>query len=158
MCTNTGSAAIPGRGHAVAQACGDLKSFLQVFRLEIEGNAAKEMINDEYTYAHKPYVIFCSDPCMVIHIFISSSIFCELEAQSRQSTKLYLQSSELGLPHPLTPSHPPGSEGKHTRLREMGWVGPNSNDGAGTVRSLIAMSRIDPFFLYVSFQSAILYV
>ncbi len=32
-------------------------------------------------------------------------IWREDYAQSKQSAKLFLQSSELGLPHPLTPSH-----------------------------------------------------
>jgi hypothetical protein len=38
-------------------------------------------------------------------------------AQSRQSAKLFLKSSELGLPHP------------HTRLRERGVESPNSDEG-----------------------------
>ncbi len=47
--------------------------------------------------------------------------------KSRQSAKPFLQSSELGLPQPLTrrrvwPPPPFGSEGKgHTRWRERGW-------------------------------------
>ncbi len=47
-------------------------------------------------------------------------------AQSRLSAKLFLQSSELGLPHPLAAGecapHPPfGPGGGQTRLRERGW-------------------------------------
>ncbi len=54
--------------------------------------------------------------------------------QSRQSTKLSFQSSNLGSP---TPSHagecvtpPPfgSGGGGHTRLRERGWGSPNSNE------------------------------
>ncbi len=59
-------------------------------------------------------------------------------AQSRQSTKLSLQSSELGLPHPLARRRvcipPPLWFGvKHTRLLERVWVGPHSSEGTDTV-------------------------
>ncbi len=58
-------------------------------------------------------------------------------AQRRHSTKLSLQSSELGLPHPLTRRQvwtlPFGSGGKHTRLRERGWGVLSSNEGTDTV-------------------------
>ncbi len=59
-------------------------------------------------------------------------------AQSRQSAKLFLQSSELGLPQPLTRRRvcpPPAwfrGEG-YTRWRERGWESPNSNEGTYTV-------------------------
>ena len=42
-------------------------------------------------------------------------------AQSRQSAKLFLQSSELGLPHPLT------------RKQVRGWGSPSSDEGTYTV-------------------------
>jgi hypothetical protein len=49
--------------------------------------------------------------------------------QSRQSARLFLQSSELSVypPPPLVPG------GKHTRLREMGWGSPNSDEGTDNV-------------------------
>ncbi len=58
--------------------------------------------------------------------------------QSRQSAKLVLQSSELGLPQPFTrrPVCPPPFwfrwEG-HTRWRERGWESANSDEGTYTV-------------------------
>jgi hypothetical protein len=62
-----------------------------------------------------------------------------MRAQSTQSAKLFLQSSELGLPQPLTPRQvcPPPlprfwREG-HTRWRERGWGSPNSDEGTYTV-------------------------
>jgi hypothetical protein len=59
-------------------------------------------------------------------------------AQIRQSAKLFLQSSELGLPQPLTPRRvvppPPGSGGEgHTRWRERGWESPNCDEDTYTV-------------------------
>ncbi len=55
--------------------------------------------------------------------------------QSRQSARLFLQSSELGLPHPLTRSRacPPPlvQRGWDTLACERG--GPNSNEGTYTV-------------------------
>jgi hypothetical protein len=58
--------------------------------------------------------------------------------QSRQSAKPFLQSSELGLPQPLTRRRvctlPFGSGGEgHTRWQERGWESPYSNDGTYTV-------------------------
>ncbi len=52
--------------------------------------------------------------------------------QSRQSAKRFLQSSELGLPHPFNlrrsvPPHPL-VRGGHTRLRERGWGSTNSDE------------------------------
>jgi hypothetical protein len=54
--------------------------------------------------------------------------------QSRQSAKLLLQSSELGLPQPptrrLVCPLPPVSRGEgNTRWRERGWESPNSDEG-----------------------------
>jgi hypothetical protein len=56
----------------------------------------------------------------------------------RQSAKLFLQSSELGLPQPLTRRRvcppPPRFWGEgHTRWRERGWESPNSDEGTYTV-------------------------
>ncbi len=52
---------------------------------------------------------------------------CMLIPQSRQSAKLFLQSSELG-------PHPPLIRGKgHTRWGERGWESPNSDEGTYTV-------------------------
>ncbi len=45
------------------------------------------------------------------------SVYCP---QSRQSAKLFLQSSELGLPHPLVLPNLWSGGGGHTRLRERG--------------------------------------
>jgi hypothetical protein len=59
-------------------------------------------------------------------------------AQSRQSAKLFLQSSELGLLHPFSRRrvcphpHPLVRGGGHTRLRERGWGCPNSDEGTYT--------------------------
>jgi hypothetical protein len=55
--------------------------------------------------------------------------------QSRQNAKLFLQSSELGLPQPLTRRRisPPFRGEGHTRWRERGWESPNSNEGTYTV-------------------------
>jgi hypothetical protein len=60
------------------------------------------------------------------------------DPQSRQSAKLFLQSSELGVPRP-----PPAGEcapppfgsggGGHSRYRERGWGSPNSDGGTYTV-------------------------
>jgi hypothetical protein len=61
------------------------------------------------------------------------------QPQSRQSAELFLQSSELGLPHPLSRRRvcpPPtlwSGGGGHTRLRERGWGSPNSDKGTYTV-------------------------
>jgi hypothetical protein len=56
--------------------------------------------------------------------------------QSRQSAKLFLQSSELGLPQPLTRRRvcPPKFWGEgYTRWREKGWESSNSDEGSYTV-------------------------
>jgi hypothetical protein len=62
----------------------------------------------------------------------------EKTAQSRQSAKLFTQSSELGLPIPTpspagwcvrSPPPPFGSGGGHTRLQVRGWGSPNSTRG-----------------------------
>ncbi len=59
-------------------------------------------------------------------------------SQSRQSAKLFLQSSELGLPQSLTRRRvrPPPlrfwGEGQ-TRWREKGWGSPNSDEGTHSV-------------------------
>jgi hypothetical protein len=53
-----------------------------------------------------------------------------------QSAKLYLKSSELGLPQPLTRRRvcpPPGSGGRGTHAGERGWESPNSDEGTYTV-------------------------
>ncbi len=71
-----------------------------------------------------------------------SQIVCalSLRAQSWQSAKLFLQSSELGLPHlhsrrPVCPPppHPLGGGGGHTHLWERGWGSPNSDEGTYNV-------------------------
>jgi hypothetical protein len=58
--------------------------------------------------------------------------------QSRQSaSRLFLQSSDLGLPHPLIRGRvcplPLWFRGGHTLLLERGWEGPNSDEGTDTV-------------------------
>jgi hypothetical protein len=57
-----------------------------------------------------------------------------IEPQSKQSAKLFLQSSELGLPQPLTCRLlcPPS----FFRLRERGWGSPNSDERTYTVGTL----------------------
>jgi hypothetical protein len=65
--------------------------------------------------------------------------------QSKQSAKIFLQSSEFGLPQPLTRRRvppPPGSGGGgegNTRWRERGWESPNSNEGTYTVVLFVYM-------------------
>jgi hypothetical protein len=65
-----------------------------------------------------------------INIFFLVQIY----AQSRQRARLLLQSSELA---PLTPRRcvlpPLVPEGGHTRLRERGLGGPNSDEGTDTL-------------------------
>ncbi len=61
-----------------------------------------------------------------------------MEGQSRQSARLFLQSSELGLPQPLTRRRvcPPllvGGGGGGNSLAGEGVVGPNSVEGTDTV-------------------------
>ncbi len=61
-----------------------------------------------------------------------------METQSRQSAKLFLHASELGLPNPLAAGecapHPLGrGGGGHTRLRERGLGSPNSDEGTYNV-------------------------
>ncbi len=70
--------------------------------------------------------------------------FHQFRAQSRQSAKLFPQSSELGPPHPLTrrrvctpPPLVPG--GGHTRLRERGWGSPNFDEGDRHCGTLVYM-------------------
>jgi hypothetical protein len=57
----------------------------------------------------------------------------QCKAQSRQSAKLFLQSSELGRPQPLTRRRvcpqTPGSGGRGTLWRERGWESLNSDEG-----------------------------
>ncbi len=52
-----------------------------------------------------------------------------LYPQSRQSAKPFLQSLELGLPHPLTRIRPFGSGGKAHLLAGEGVGDPNSDAG-----------------------------
>jgi hypothetical protein len=66
-------------------------------------------------------------------------LFYMLNPQSRQNTKISLQSSEFGLPDPLTrrrvcpPPPPLVSGGKHIRRGGKGGGGdPNSNEGTDT--------------------------
>jgi hypothetical protein len=78
-------------------------------------------------------------PLLQLQCFTVSTLpvkWCPL--QSRQSAKLFHQSSELGLSQPLTrklvcPPPPFGSGEGHTRWRERGWESPNSNEGTCTV-------------------------
>jgi hypothetical protein len=82
------------------------------------------------------------------HIFSEVSLptrgYCapyngQVSTQGRQSAKPFLQSSELGLPAPLTRrSVPPpptfGSGGRGTIAGESGgWESPNSDEGTYTV-------------------------
>jgi hypothetical protein len=57
--------------------------------------------------------------------------------QRRQSPKLFLKSSEVGLPQPLPRWRvcppPPITGGRHTRQRERGWESPNSDEVTYTV-------------------------
>jgi hypothetical protein len=63
----------------------------------------------------------------------------EFRTQNRQSSRLPLQSFELGLPRPLTRSRVcplvggGGGGGVHTRVRERGCGAPNSDEVTDTV-------------------------
>jgi hypothetical protein len=68
----------------------------------------------------------------VYHVLSGGLPNSALRSQSRQSAKLFLQSSALGLPHSLTRRRvckPPPPPLGHTRLRERGWGSPNSDRG-----------------------------
>jgi hypothetical protein len=75
--------------------------------------------------------------------------------QSRQSAKLFLQSSDLGLPHPLARRRvcaPPlwfrWGGGAHSLAGEWrGWESPNSNGGTYTV----------VFYIYIQYMYFVLY-
>ncbi len=62
-----------------------------------------------------------------------------IKTQSRQSAKLFLQSSELGLPNPspsgecAPPPFGPGGGGWIHSQGERGWGSPNSDEGTNTV-------------------------
>ncbi len=58
---------------------------------------------------------------------LHSFSFSAVQSQSRQSAKLFLQSSELELPYPLVRG------GEHTRLRERGWGESQFQRGTYTV-------------------------
>jgi hypothetical protein len=60
-----------------------------------------------------------------------------LFAQSRQSAQLFLQSSELELPQPLT-------RRRVTRWRAREWEGPNSDEGTYTVIYMYFVSLCNP--------------
>jgi hypothetical protein len=76
-----------------------------------------------------------------------------VEPQSRQSAKLFLQSSELVLPQPLTrgrvcpPPLPRIWGGGAPHWRERGWESPNSNEGTYTVVLLIYTYFVGPSIL-----------
>ncbi len=81
--------------------------------------------------------------------------------QSRLSAKLFLQSSELGLPHPTTRRRacppPPLNRGEgHTRWREKGWESPNSDEGTYTVVLFIYKYRTLCFRLLNSYPENLL--
>jgi hypothetical protein len=71
----------------------------------------------------------------------AEKIWCvQCRAQSKQSAKLFLQSSERNWdslnPSPAgecIPPPPPGSGGRGTLWRERGWKSPNSDEGTYTV-------------------------
>jgi hypothetical protein len=68
--------------------------------------------------------------CRISTNYVHSYCKHQLRAQSRQSAKPFLQSSELGLPHPLTrrqvcPPLVPGGWA-HSLVAERGWGSPNS--------------------------------
>jgi hypothetical protein len=74
----------------------------------------------------------CRFPCAP-----AAKLLLQVGAQRRQNAKLFLQSFELGFPHPLARrrvSSPLWFPGKgHTRFRDRGWGSPNSNEGTYTV-------------------------
>jgi hypothetical protein len=82
--------------------------------------------------------------CLIIfkgnafRLYLFTRILGEGRTQIRQSAKLFLKSSELGVPQPLTRRRvcPPTprfwGEGL-TRGRERGWESPNSDEGTYTV-------------------------
>ncbi len=95
-------------------------------------------VDSSYLSAHQPLTHHL--PRFVQFCFFSMSLpsttkkigLLHLFAQSRQSDKLFLQSSELGLPHPSPAGEcaPPLVLGReHTRWQERGWESPNSDEG-----------------------------
>ncbi len=78
-----------------------------------------------------------------------SPVSLQLLPQSRQSAVLFLQSSELGLPQPLTrgrvcPPPPRFWVERHTRWRERGWESPNSDEGHTLLYSLYILYGCSP--------------
>ncbi len=71
-----------------------------------------------------------SHSCTYEYRILSRWKFIWHQPQSRQSAKLFLQSSELGLPQPLT------------RWRERGRESPNSDEGTYTVVLFIHKVRL----------------
>jgi len=64
---------------------------------------------------------------LTVKTAVVETVLCPLYPQSRQSAKLFLKSSELGLPQPLTrrqmcppPLHAPGSGGRGTLAGKRG--------------------------------------
>jgi hypothetical protein len=74
------------------------------------------------------------------------------QPQSRQSDRLFLQSSELDppTPSPTGDRAPPpfGSEGGQTRLLEMGWGVPIRTRG----QTPWNQPRKDPFYMYITLR------
>ncbi len=85
-----------------------------------------ELESDSHGFVRVPLELYEAHPRYILHLRIIGR-YNWIKAMSRQSAKLYLQSSELGPPPP-----PPGSGGRGTlagRWRERGWESPNSDEG-----------------------------
>ncbi len=76
-----------------------------------------ELQSDSHGFVRVPLELYEANPCYILHLCITGR-YNWIKAQSRQSAKLFLQSSELILPQPLG-SEWRGREG-HTRWRERG--------------------------------------
>jgi hypothetical protein len=96
------------------------------------------------TTCHPPNLILSFSLVLLIVTYLHTlhQLYRYYTSQSWQSGKLFLQSSESGLPHPLAAGecapHPMargggGVGGRHTRWRERGWESPNSDEGTYTV-------------------------
>jgi hypothetical protein len=117
-------------------------------------------IHDACEFRNHPFLIRTHGCTSSSPLFHTKSFLLSTE---RQSAKPFLQSSELGLPQPLTsrrvspPPPPVLGGGTHTRWRKRGRESPNSDEGTYTVVLFIytytlCFSRIKdvwPLFSYL---------
>ncbi len=112
---------------------GNLRYYILLNNLGLTAAVVRDEESGEFVIEAGALMLADNGVCCIGEVFFP-------RPQSRQSAKLFLQSSELGLPIPLAagecalpPPHPLVRGGGHTRLRERGWVSPNSDEGTYTV-------------------------